>query len=71
MLPIGSKLRNIVFRDQILLVKLDHGFQFTVADGRFLILPDILAVFTLTGQIRLGESCMAIGRNLCPQFFMN
>jgi len=30
----GSKLRNIVFRNQILLVELDHGFQLTVADGR-------------------------------------
>ena len=54
-LPAGSKLRNIVFRDQVLFVELDHGFQFTIADGRLLILPDILAIFTLTGQIRLGE----------------
>ena len=68
-LPTGSKLRNIVFRDQILLVKLDHGFQFTVADDRFLILPDILTVFTLTDQIRLGDGCMAIGRNLCSETF--
>ena len=68
-LPTGSKLRNIVFRDQILFVELDHGFQLAVADGRSLILPDILAVFTLTGQIRLGKSCVAIGRDLSPETF--
>ena len=68
-LPAGSKLRNIVFRDQILFVELDHGFQLTVADSCFLILPDILAVFTLTGQIRLGKSCVAIRRDLCPESF--
>ena len=69
MLPDGSKLRNIVFRNHILFVELDHGFQLAVADGRFLILPDILAVFALTGQIRLGKSCVAIRRNLCPKPF--
>ena len=68
-LPAGLQFRNIVFRDQILFVELDHGFQLTVADGRFLILPDVFAVFTLTGQIWLGEGCVTIGRNLCPQAF--
>ena len=68
-LPSGSELRNIVFRDQILFVELDHGFQLTVDDCRFLILPDILAVFTLTGQIRLGKSCVTVGRDLCPEAF--
>ena len=68
-LPAGLQFRNIVFRDQILFVELDHGFQLTVADGRFLILPDILAVFTLTGQIRLGKSCVSIGRDLSPEAF--
>lgn len=41
-LPTGSKLRNIVFRDQILFVELDHGFHLMVADGHFLILSDVL-----------------------------
>ena len=68
-LPSGSELRNIVFRDQILFVELDHGFQLTVADSRLFILPDILTVFTLTGQIRLGEGCVTVGRNLCPETF--
>ena len=54
-LPAGLQFRNIVLWNHILLVGFDHGFQLTVADGRFLIFPDILAVFTLTGQIRLGE----------------
>ena len=49
-LPVGSELRNIVFRDQILFVEFDHGFQLAVADGRLLILPDILAVLALTGN---------------------
>lgn len=68
-LPSGSKLRNIVFQDQILFVGLDHGFQLTVADGRFLILPDVLSIFTLTGQIGLGKCCMPIGRNFNPETF--
>ena len=68
-LPAGLQFRNIVFWDQILFVELDHGFQLTVADGCFLILPDILAIFTLTGQIRFGEGCVSIGRNLCPEAF--
>ena len=49
-LPVGSELRNIVFRDQILFVEFDHGFQLAVADGRLFILPDILAVLALTGN---------------------
>ena len=69
LLPAGSKLRNIVFRNNILLVELDHGFQPAVADGRLLILPDILTVFALTSQIRPGKSCMTIHRNLCPESF--
>ena len=68
-LPAGLQLRDIVFRNQIPFVELDHGFQLAVADGRLLILPDILAVFTLTGQIWLGEGCVAIGRNLCLHAF--
>ena len=59
-LPAGSNLRNIVFRDQILFVELDHGFQFTIPDSCLLLLPDIPAVFTLTGKKRLSESCVPI-----------
>ena len=40
-MPAGLKLRNIVFRNQILFLELDHGFQLAVADGRLLILPDV------------------------------
>ncbi len=43
----GLQLRNIVFRDLVLFVELDHGFQLAVADSRLLILPDVLTVFTL------------------------
>ena len=68
-MPSGLQFRNIVLWNHILLVGFDHGFQLTVADGRFLIFPDILAVFTLTGQIWLGKGCVTIGRNLCPQAF--
>ena len=41
-LPAESEFRNIVFRNQILFVKLDHGFQLAVADGRLFIIPDFL-----------------------------
>ena len=50
-------------------VELDHGFQLTVVDGRFLILPDVFAVFTLTSQIRLSKGCMPIGKDLSPEAF--
>ncbi len=68
-LPAGSKFRNIVFRNQILLVELNHGFQFTVADGRLLILPDILPIFRLPIQIGFGECRMTVRRDLCPETF--
>ena len=48
------------FGTRSLFVELDHGFQFTIPDSCLLLLPDIPAVFTLTGKKRLSESCVPI-----------